>query len=291
MLKIIWRVFGSQIRIIKQDKLAVVGFCIFLFFLIISIFAPYIIPYDPMDMAVKKDGSYAILQPPSKQHWFGTNIMGHDLLSQVIIGTRVSIFTGFIAALIVIVIGTNVGLIAGYYGGKIDDILMRIVDIAYSLPFVPFAIILGSLFRPSIWNVIIAISMVMWRSPARIIRAQVLSIRERPYIKAAKTIGASNARIIYLHIAPNIIPLAFLYIATTVGWAILAEANLSFLGVGDPSIITWGKILEMAFMSAALEKAWWWAVPPGLAITFLVVSVFLISRAYEEAANPRLRKR
>lgn len=291
MRKIRWTILKSQLRIIKQDKLSVVGAGVFLFFLLVGILGPYVIPYDPVEMNVRKDGSYAILDPPSSEHWLGTNIMGQDIFSQVIIGTRVSIFTGVVAAFVVILIGANIALIAGYYGGTVDNILMRLVDFCYSLPFVPFAIILGSLFHPSIWNVIFAVALVMWRSPARVIRSQVLSIKERPFIKAARTLGASNVRIIYLHIAPNIMPLACLYIATTVGWAILAEANLSFLGVGDPSIISWGKILEMCFISAALERAWWWALPPGMAITFLVVSVFLISRAYEEAANPRLRRR
>ena len=198
--------------------------------------------------------------------------------------------TAAYAALLVTVIGTLIGLFAGYFRGWVDDLLMRLVDLAYSIPFEPFAIVMVGLLRPSIWTVIIAISLLTWRAPARVIRAQVLSVTQRPFIKAARVAGASPLRIIFAHIAPNILPLTFVYMTIEFGIAIVAEASVSFLGFGDPHVESWGKTLHLAFLTGAIRKAWWWAIPPGLCITLIVLSVFFISRAWEEVINPRLRR-
>jgi peptide/nickel transport system permease protein len=284
------RFLVGQLRWLQGDVLAQTGFIILTGFVVVGIFAPYLTPWDPQQMINRPDGSLAFLDPPSARHWLGTTDLGRDVLSQVIMGTRVALIVGFLAALLVTVIGTVIGLVAGYYKGWLDDLLMRLVDLAYSIPFEPFAIVLVGLLEPSIWTVIIAIALLSWRAPARVIRAQVLSVAQRPFVKAARVAGASDFRIIFVHIAPNILPLTFVYMTIEFGIAIVAEASVSFLGFGDPQVESWGKTLHLAFLTGAIRKAWWWAIPPGLCITLIVLSVFFLSRAYEEVINPRLRR-
>jgi peptide/nickel transport system permease protein len=286
-----WRSAAVQFAIFKQDKLGMAGLVILLFFIALAIFAPYIAPHDPMETLTNPDGTMARMQPPSLDFPFGTDRMGRDILSQVIIGSRVAVGVGVLCAIMVVIIGTNVGLIAGYFGGKVDDILMRITDIVYGIPFLPFAVILVALLDPGIFNIILAIVLITWRSTARVVRAQVLTIKERAFIEAAKVSGAGNFRIIYRHIMPNVLPLSFVYGALSMGWAILTEASVSFLGYGDPLLISWGKIIFMCYVAQAIMVAWWWVLAPGLAIILLVLSGFFIGRAYEEIVNPRLRAR
>lgn len=231
------------------------------------------------------------LLPPSWRHLLGTDHIGRDIFSQAIYGSRVSLFVAFVAAIIVTGVGTLVGLIAGYKRGMTDDFLMRIVDIMYSIPFEPFAIILAMLFFPSIWTLIAAITLLTWRTTARIIRSQVLSLSQRPFVKSAKVAGASDARIMFVHILPNALPLVLLDLTITIAWAILAEAALSFLGVGPPGEHSWGLILNRARVSGAWRIAWWWILAPGIFIMLTASSIFLISRALEVIVNPRLRGR
>ena len=279
----------AVLRAIAADKLALFGVVILLIYMIMALFAPTIALYDPQEILVDPEtGLTAKFVPPSLAHPFGTNNLARDIFSQVVFGSRVALIVGFVSALAVTFIGANVGLLAGYYGGRIDDLLMRVVDVAYSVPFEPFAILLVALLRPSIANLILAMAVVMWRAPARVVRAQALSLSQRPYVKAARVAGASNLRILYLHIAPNILPVMLLYIPVTVGWAIIAEASLSFLGFGDPRMISWGGILQTAFTSGAMRTAWWWTVAPGISIVLVVISVFFISRALEPLTNPTL---
>jgi len=233
----------------------------------------------------------ARMEPPSWHFPFGTDRMGRDILSQVIIGSRVAVGVGLLCAIMVVFIGTNIGLIAGYFGGIIDDILMRITDIIYGIPFLPFAVILVALLGPGIVNIVLAIVLITWRSTARVIRSQVLTLKKRAFIEAARVSGASDFRILYRHIAPNVLPLSFVYGALSMGWAILTEASISFLGYGDPLLMSWGKIIFMCYVAQAITVAWWWVLAPGLAIMLLVLSGFFIGRSYEQVVNPRLRKR
>lgn len=284
-------ILKQYFRLFKKSKLGMVGLFIFISFILLAIFSPYIAPYDPIEYQYRSDGSFARMDPPSSKHLLGTSLMGRDVLSQVIIGSRVALFVGIISAILVVFIGINVGLIAGYYGGKIDIILMRITDIAYSIPFLPFCIILVALIGPGILNIIIAITLISWRSVARVIRAQVLSLKERPFIEAAKVSGTSDTAIIYRHIMPNIMPLALNYIALSMSSAILAEASISFLGYGDPRLVSWGKMLFSCYVAQAINIAWWWVIPPGVSITLLVMSGFFIGRAFDDIFNPMLRER
>lgn len=248
---------------------------------------------------VNQDGALALgsdkfvirFAPPSAAHWFGTDHLGRDLFSRNVHGSRIALLVGFLGAFLVMLIGTNVGLVAGYFRGTTDTILMRTVDVMYGIPFEPFALILVLLFTPSLGIVILAVSLLTWRTTARLIRSQVLSLRERPFIKAARVAGASDLRIMYLHILPNVMPLVFLELAITVGVSIIAEATLSFLGLGPPQSVSWGGILHDARLSGAWRVAWWWNLPPGIFIMMTVLAVFFISRSLELVANPRLRAR
>lgn len=271
-----------------RDRLALAGLIILGFFVVVAIFAPWIAPFDP-DAILRVNGEIVRQQPPSATFLFGTTNMGRDVFSQVVMGTRIALVVGVLAALLVTFVGTNVGLVAGYFGGWVDNLLMRLVDMLYGIPFIPFVIVLVSLLKPSISNIILAVSVLTWRSVARIVRAQVLSIAQRPFIKAARVAGAGHGRIIYAHILPNIIPIALLEMSFVISWAILSEASVSFIGFGDPTVMSWGKSLNAAFLAGAVRFAPWWVAAPGIAIVLLVLAVFFITRGLEEIINPRLR--
>lgn len=281
----------DQFALFRQDRMGVIGMVILSVFCLVAIFAPYLAPHDPMETLNKPDGRMARMVPPSWQFPFGTDRLGRDIFSQVIIGSRVGVGVGLLCAVMVVFIGTNIGLVSGYFGGKIDDLLMRVTDIVYGVPFLPFAVILVALLGPGLFNIVLAIVLISWRSTARVIRAQVLTLKQRAFIEAARVAGAGDFRIMYRHIMPNVLPLSFVYGALSMGWAILTEASVSFLGYGDPLLISWGKIIFMCYVAQAITVAWWWVLAPGAAIMLLVLSGFFIGRAYEQVVNPRLRQR
>jgi peptide/nickel transport system permease protein len=285
------RILQSQREIFHGERLGQIGLAILLTFLLVGLFAPYIAPYDAQEKLRDDDGSLKRFEPPSAEHPFGTTRLGRDVLSQVLVGSRIALLVGFLGAFMSVFIGANIGLISGYFGGWIDDILMRITDIIYGVPFLPFVIVLVVILGPGLFNMILAIALVQWRSTARVIRSQVLTIKERPYIEAAQAAGGSDARVIYTHILPNVLPLVFLYGAFSVGWAVIAEASISFLGFGDPLSVSWGKMIFTAYTANAIRSAWWWVIPPGLAINLFVISGFLVGRTYEKVTNPELRER
>lgn len=256
---------------------------------LVAVFANWLSPYDPLVNHFDAAGQLRRLEPPSVAHWLGTTYYGLDVLAQLIHGTRIVLIVGITCAVLIALIGTNIGLVAGYYGGRIETVLMRATDLAFGIPFIPFAVVLVALLGPSLWNTIIAISLLMWRSTARVIRSQVLSLRERGFVKAARIAGASDLRILYIHIFPNVLPMALLYVAFDIAWAVLAEASIAFLGFGDPQQTSWGQMLYLAYVSGSIRQAWWWTIPPGATLSLFVISVFLIGREYERLANPRLR--
>jgi peptide/nickel transport system permease protein len=229
--------------------------------------------------------------PPSgNYYWLGTDSQGHDILSQTILGSRIALLVGLLSAFFSISIGVIFGLVSGYYGKGIDALLMRFTDVVLVLPSLPLLITIAAILKPSIWNIILIIALVGWSGVARVIRAEVLSLKERPYIDAARVTGASKSRIMFKHIAPNVLPLGLLYMTFSVSGAILFEASLSFIGLGDPSTMTWGMMLNYVQHSNALTN-WWWLLPPGICITLVCMAFFLLGRAFDEIVNPRLRRR
>ncbi|MFT5503346.1 MAG: peptide/nickel transport system permease protein [Gammaproteobacteria bacterium] len=283
--------FQEHYRIINANPLSRFGFRVIVIFTLIAIFAPWIAPYDPWEMVYDKEGNFAGLRPPSWEFPVGTTHLGYDLFSQLILATRTTLIIGSVSGIISIVIGANVGLIAGYYGGKVDEVLMRLTDILYGMPFLPFIIVLIALFGRKLEFIILAIVLIVWRTSARVIRAQTISIKQRQFITAARARGCSDLRIIYRHILPNVLPLLLLYAAFNIAWSIITEASASFLGFGDGETISWGGMLYELWLSGKTRVAWWWFATPSLCIVLLVTSLVFVSRAYEEVANPRLRKR
>ena len=280
---------ASILEFFRQDRFALVGAVIYVLFILVAIFAPVLAPYDPQEM-VRLDGRIAFNREPNKNFKLGTTNMGRDIFSQLIYGARPALTVGFTAALFVMVVGTVVGLVAGYFGSKVDSLLMRLTDVAFGIPFDPFVIVLVSFLGPSIWNIVLAMALLLWRDTARVIRSQVLSIKKRAFVEAARVSGASDSRIIFSYIMPNILPLSLLYGSLAIGWAILTEAAVSFLGFGDPKSISWGYMLHDAYVSQALSRgAFYWMIPPGICIMLLVMAGFYISRGAEEVLQPKLR--
>ncbi|MEH7482305.1 ABC transporter permease [Neobacillus drentensis] len=283
--------FAAFYKFFQQDKFSMVGAIIYLLFILLAIFAPVIAPYNPHEM-LKENGKLLANLPPSAEHLLGTTNMGRDIFSQLIYGIQPALVVGFSAAFFVMVVGTLVGLFAGYFRGRVDMILMRLTDIAFGIPFEPFVIVLVAFLGASVWNIVLGIALLLWRDTARIIRSQVLTVRERNFVEAAKVSGASDLRIIFVQIAPNILPLSFLYGSLAIGWAILTEAAVSFLGFGDPSVISWGYMLHDAYVSQALSRgAFHWFIPPGFFIMLSVMAGFYIGRGSEEILYPKLKKR
>ena len=281
----------GQVRIIMSHKFGIFGATIILFFCLVGLLAPLIAPHQVWDTIRDANGKLAIMRAPSAEFPMGTTAMGRDIFSQMLYATRTTVLIGLVSGLISILIGANLGLLSGYYGGKMDEILMRFTDIIYGMPFLPFLIVLISLFGRSLWFVIIAICCIVWRTSARVIRAQTLAIKQRQFILAGKARGCSDLRIIYGHIMPNIMPLLLLYTAFNIAWSVLAEAGASFLGFGDPDNLSWGGMLYNLWISGKIRTAWWWFAPPAVCIVLLVSALVFVSRAYEEEANPRLRQR
>lgn len=281
----------DSFRLLMEDNFAVVGVAILAIFILLAIIGPWLAPFEPFKAMMTESGRLNRLSPPNATHLLGTTAFGNDVLSQFLHGFRVALIVGLVAAVAVGFISTVFGVLSGYFGGYVDDVLMRLTDIALSIPTLPFAIVAVALLGPSIENIILVITILFWRNGARIIRSAVLTERERIYVKWARAAGASHFHIIMRHILPNIVRIVFLWVTMSVAFAILTEASLSFLGLGDPTVVSWGQMLNTAFSSGNLRTAWWWVVPPSLALVLLVSSLYLIGRAYEEQTNPRLRRR
>lgn len=279
----------AWLRKALSDRYAVIGAAIYLFFVLAGLCAGWLAQYDPTEILITDDGQLAAALPPSAAHWLGTTSMGRDIFSQLILGVRPSLFVGLTAAIGVTSIGTAIGLLSGYFGGVVDQILMRVSDIVLGLPFLPFVIVTASLLGPNMRNIILAVAILLWPNAARVVRAQVLTLMQRGFIDAARVTGASHARIILVHVAPNVLPLSFLYGSIAVGWAILTQASVAFLGFGDSNVISWGYMLQDAYNSQALSSGqYFWFVPPGLCIVLVVLAGFFLSRGYENLLFPKL---
>lgn len=257
-------------------------------FLILAIIGPYIAPYNPWQSAEEIED---ILAPPSWRHLLGTDELGRDILSQLIHGTRITLIIGLSAAAIAVVVGTVVGVAAGYFGGMLDAVLMRLTDSFLSMPFIVLAIVIVSLLGSSLGNIILAIGLVEWTQAARITRSQTLSVKERVFVLRSRALGAGSLYIMRRHILPNVLPLVFANMTLVTSLAILSEAFLSFLGLGDPTKFSWGIIIRYAFETGAVAiGAWWYFLPAGICIMLVVLGFSFISNTLDEALNPKLRR-
>lgn len=276
-------------RILRGNRMGEVGLVILLGLLVLAMIGPAIAPYDPATKDVAEDGTLASNEGPSAEHPLGTTRYGRDVLSQLLVGTRSALLVGFLTATIVVVTGTTVGLTAGYYGGWVDSILMRITDIVYGIPILPFAIIVLTMLERSIFWIIFMLGLIYWRNCARIIRSEVLSLKENEFVQSAETTGASAPRIIVKQLLPNVLPISFLYFAFATGWSIVTAASIAFLGFGDPTRVSWGRMMFAAWNTNSVLQQPFWVATPGLMIVLTVASVYFIGRTYEQVANPRLQ--
>lgn len=273
-------------RRLKRNKMAVVGLVILIILVLLAVFANVIANYD--NVVIKQNLSQR-LQAPSAAHWLGTDEFGRDIFARLVHGTRVSLQVGIIAVGISIIIGGILGAIAGYYGGKLDNIIMRIMDIFLAVPSILLAIAIVSALGPSILNLMLAISISSVPSYARIVRASVLSIRDQEFIEAAKAIGASNTRIIFRHIIPNSLAPVIVQATLGVASAILSTAGLSFIGLGiQPPAPEWGSMLSGG--RQYLRYAWWVTTFPGVAIMITILSLNLLGDGLRDALDPRLKQ-
>jgi len=267
--------------------MAILGLIMLFSVVFVAVFADVLSPYDPekkVDVALED-----ILAPPDAEHLLGTDDRGKDVLSQLIYGARISLLVGFTASLVAVFIGTTVGLVAGYFGGRIDASLMRLVDFLMVIPGLPLMMVIISVWGRGLEKIILVIGLLYWTYTARLVRSQVLSIKERQYILRARAIGASGRRIIMKHIFPQVVPLIVAQGVLAISNAIINEAVLSFLGLGDPTQLSWGMMLNFAFARAISRRGWWFLLPPGFAIVWVSLSVILIGTALEEIVNPRLK--
>jgi peptide/nickel transport system permease protein len=267
--------------------MGLVGFVMLVSIVIVAILAPLIAPYDPKSTA--NISSVDIYNPPSSTHWFGTDDAGRDVLSSFILGSRISLIVGFFAAFISIVIGGVVGVIAGYYGGKVENTLMRITDIMLVIPDLPLMVVIIALTKPSIFNIIFVIGIFGWTTTARVVRSQTLAVKSRKFVLRARAIGAGNMHIIRHHVLPLVLPILVVQAVLTVSSAILNESTLSFIGLGDPTAASWGQMLNFAFSRGAMSTGAWWALMvPGFGIVWVVLSLTLFGQGIEQILNPRL---
>ena len=277
-----WRAFLKQ-------RLGVVGAAMLLVALLLAVFAPLVAPYDPearVNVTLED-----IFQKPSGEHLLGTDDRGKDVLSSLIYGTRVSLLVGFTAAAIAIFIGAIVGIVAGYQRGWVGSALMRITDFFLVIPDLALMIVLVAIAGPSLGTIILVIGLLGWTGTARLVRAQTLSVRERKYVLRAKAVGAGDAHVLRRHILPAVLPLMLANLVLVVSIAILEESSLAFLGLGDPTVISWGQMLNFAFERGAVSAGAWWALlAPGFAIVWVVLGTTLLGTALEDAVNPRLKR-
>ena len=280
-------------KIMKQllkNKMGLIGVVILVFFGVLAVIGPYIVPYNVK--TISKDPSL-YMNLPSDKHWLGTDNFGIDIFSELLYGARTSIIVGMVSALIASFLGAIVGLYSGYVGGWKDEVVMRLNDIVLSIPWLVLMIVVaGLLGKIDLTGIILIIGLTGWSTTARMVRAQVLSIRERQYIERARAIGSSEMDIIRRHVFPNTFPLVFANTILTVAVSILSEATLSFLGMRPAGEVTWGTMLSFAQDSSAFQNGLhWWILAPGLCIVVVVLGFTLLGYALDEILNPKLRHR
>ena len=272
-----------------RDPLGRTGLVLLTLTAVVAIFGPILFPFDPK--AVGKSAA-DILKPPNAAHWLGTDELGRDVFRATLEGARLSLLIGLVATAISIVVGAVVGIAAGFRLGRIDAVFMRITDFFLVLPALPLIIVLAALFGQSTLILVLVIGLTSWPATARIVRSQVLSLRERQFITRVRSLGASDLRIVTSHILANVMPLLFANTVLVIAGSILAEATLAFLGLGDPVHVSWGTMLHFAFESGATGRgAWWYVLPPGIGIVIVVLGFILSGHTLDRILNPRLRAR
>jgi peptide/nickel transport system permease protein len=289
LFKGLWAAVDTGLHTFKQKPMSMVGLVMLILIIFMAVFAPLITPYSPEELSTLKVTAEDILAPPDSTHFLGTDDAGKDVLSQLIYGARISLIVGFSASFMSLIIGTVVGMTAGYFGGRLDTLLMRLVDFLMVIPTLPLMMVIISFWGRGLDKIIMVIGLLYWTYMARLVRSQVISIKERHYILRARALGASDLRIILRHVFPQVLPLIIAQGVLDTSNAIIAESSLAFLGLGDPTQVSWGMMLNFAFARAISKEAWWFLLPPGFSIVWVSLSLVLIGTALEEIFNPRLK--
>jgi peptide/nickel transport system permease protein len=277
------------LHLVWSDRIGRVGLVLLAATVVVAIFGPILFPFDPSGVGTS---SADILAPPSAEHWLGTDELGRDVFRATLEGARISLLVGLLATAVSIIVGTLVGLSAGFYLGLVDRVLMRVTDFFLVLPTLPLTITLAAIVGQSLGVIVLVIGLTSWPATARIVRSQVLSLRERQFVTRVRALGATDVRIVGRHILPNVLPLIFANTVLVIAGSILAEATLAFLGLGDPVHVSWGTMLHFAFVSGAMGRgAWWYILPPGIGIVVVVLGFTLAGHTLDRILNPRLRGR
>ena len=280
--------FRQNWRLFRQYRSGVAGLVILTVFVLVAVFAPLLA--HPDTIAVTK-ATGGVLEPPSSEFWLGTDESGRSVLALCIWGTRISLFVGLLATAISMVIGTLVGLMSGFFEGWSARALYRLTEWFLVMPFLLLALVMAAILGRSLLNIILVIGVTSWPATALLIRSQTLSIKERPYLERARALGAGRWHQMTRHVLPNVLPMVFANTTLTVSIAILTETTLSFLGLGDPTRVSWGSMLDDAFGAGAMTTgAWWFIIPPGLCVVAVVLAFNLVGQVLEEIFNPRLRR-
>ena len=288
-IKIAWSKLANIWNEYTKSRVGMVALVTLIIIFAIAIIGPFIAPENPL---VPKQFENYTPQPPSDKHWFGTDYEDKDVWSQFLLGGMTALIVSFVAGAISMIIGTLIGILAGYYGKGTDEILMRTTDFFLVIPWFPLMIVLVALLGRSFAVVIFVIGVVSWPDTARIIRAQVLSVKEKMYIERSRALGATDRYIMKTHIFPNVFPLIVVNGIMIIASAIFSESFLDFFGLGDPNTISWGWMLERAQERSAMTNMyWWWVAPPALGIVLLIICFYLIGDTLDSILNPRLKRR
>ncbi|MHB1928016.1 MAG: ABC transporter permease [Acidimicrobiales bacterium] len=268
----------------RADPQVLVGSGALVAFVVVAVLASVLAPDNPTAQVGR------IYAAPSVAHLLGLDNGGHDIVSQLLYGARTSLLVGFVASAVGMLVGGGVGLVSGYVGGRTDSVLMRITDYFLVIPDIPLMIVAAAVFGQSLRNIIIIIGLIYWTTAARVIRAQVKSLRQRGFVRRARLLGASDAMVLRTHVLPQVASLLVANTVLQVANAVFAETYISFLGLGDPSTISWGSMIQDSLQGGAIfYRAWWDVLPPGLAVTVVVLACTLVGQGLEDALNPRLR--
>ncbi len=258
-------------------------------FVAVALAAPLLVSRDGLDVSLVTAKPYL---PPSLEFPLGTDKFGRSVLTLMIYGSRISLLVGLMATIVTMLLGSVFGILAAFYGGRVDTILNGITNWFLVIPWIALAIVMAAILGPTVFNIILVIGITSWAGTARLVRAQAFTVKERPYVERARALGSNDWHLITRHILPNVMPVIFANTILTVALSILSETTLSLLGLGDPNAVSWGQIINEAFEQGALTAGyWWWLIPPGVAITMVVLGFTMCGYAMDDILNPKLRAR
>jgi peptide/nickel transport system permease protein len=276
-------------RTYRASRMGMVGLVLMIVFIGVALAAPLLVSPSDLDVSTPPGEPF---EPPSREFWLGTDDFGRSVLDLVIYGSRISLLVGFAATAVTMIVGAGVGIIGGYYGGRIDTLMNAFTNWFLVIPWIALAIVLTSILGRSLFNIILVIGVTSWAATARLVRADTLSVKERPYVERARALGSGDWHLVTRHILPNVMPVIFANTVLTVALSILAETTLSLLGLGDPRNVSWGGIINDAFTAGALSAGyWWWIIPPGVCICLVTLAFTMCGYALDEVLNPRIRER